>query len=253
VRELVNALPGTGPTVTADPARVAPYARDELLTHGAKRPSVAAAAHLLHVEQNNEVVAPAPVVAITQQWQIFAQQGEYDASLASLEANGGFEGAIDQATADQLMLLVDVARVTGHRELAVEALRRVISQHGSDPLAPLAAWTLGNLLDKAGDHEGAADAFAAYRTLSPQGDFAEDALAREIRMAVERRDESLAKGLAAQYEQAFPNGRRAQEIREQLAELRSPGAGARIADAGAPDSPENDSPQAGAARPSSAH
>jgi transmembrane sensor len=220
--------------------------RDDLRVPNVKRPAlgVVTSGRLLPVEPSTEVVAPAPVVVVTPQWQLLAQQGEYDASLTALEANGGFEGAIDQATADQLMLLVDVARVTGHRERAVEALRRVISQHGSDPLAPLAAWTLGNMLDKAGDREGAADAFAAYRTLSPQGDFAEDALAREIRMAAERGDDALANRLAAQYEQTFPNGRRAQEIKEQLAALRSRGASGHGAagegaDAGAPEEPQS--------------
>jgi hypothetical protein len=255
MRETGTAMPGAGQAAPADLARVVSGVRDDLRLPGVKRPAGSAvgvtAGRLLRGEPNTEVTAPAPVVVVTPQWQLLAQQGEYDASLSALEANGGFEGAIDQATADQLMLLVDVARVTGHRERAVEALRRVISQHGSDPLAPLAAWTLGNMLDKAGDREGAADAFAAYRTLSPQGDFAEDAIAREIRMAVERGDDSLANRLAAQYEQTFPNGRRAQEIREQLAALHSAGrargaAGSdtagQSADAGAPEEPQSAAP-----------
>ena len=92
------------------------------------------------------------------------------------------------------------------------------------------------MLEKAGDQAGAADAFAAYRALSPQGDFAEDALARQIRMAVSQQDAQLANRLAAQYDQSFPNGRRAQEIREQLAKLRRESSSAAAdADAGAAD------------------
>jgi hypothetical protein len=183
-----------------------------------------------------EPTVPGPVTPL---WQLAAQQGEYQIALGELEANGGFEAVATQADADQLMYLADVARATGFRQRAVMAWRRVISQHASDPQAPLAAWSLGNLLEKAGDPLGAAEAFAVYRGLSPQGDFAEDALAREIRMAAAQQNAQLVNRLAAQYDQAFPNGRRAQEIREQLAKLQR---GATVsADAGAPE--ESAAPQ----------
>jgi hypothetical protein len=61
-----------------------------------------------------------------------------------------------------------------------------------------------------------------YRALSPDGDFAEDALARQIRAAVETGDAELARRLAREYEQGFANGRRAEEIRRQLARLNAP-------------------------------
>lgn len=177
-----------------------------------------------------EQVAPIPVMPL---WQLAAQQGEYQTALSELEASGGFEAIVAQGDADQLMLLADVARGTGFRQRAVMAWRRVVSQHATDPQAPLAAWSLGNMLEKAGDQAGAAEAFAVYRSLSPQGDFAEDALAREIRMAVMQQNAQLANRLAAQYDQSFPNGRRAQEIREQLAKLQREPSSAVSSDAGA--------------------
>jgi hypothetical protein len=183
------------------------------------RPSLVPAPGELPAETPDllEQTTPAPATPL---WQLAAQQGEYQTALAELEASGGFDTVVGQADADQLMLLADVARATGFRQRAVLAWRRVINQHASDPQAPLAAWSLGNMLEKAGDQAGAADALAAYRALSPQGDFAEDALARQIRMAVTQQDAQLANRLAAQYDLSFPNGRRAQEIREQLATLR---------------------------------
>jgi TolA-binding protein len=172
-------------------------------------------------------------VPVTPLWQLAAQQGEYQTALGELEASGGFDAVAAQADADQLMYLADVARATGFKQRAVMAWRRVISQHASDPQASLAAWSLGNMLEQSGDQLGAAEAFAAYRGLSPQGDFAEDALVREIRMAAAQQNAQLANRLAAQYDQAFPNGRRAQEIQEQLAKLQR---GATVsADAGAPE------------------
>jgi hypothetical protein len=165
-------------------------------------------------------------------WQLAAQQGEYQMALGELDASGGFEAVAAQADADQLMYLADVARATGFRQRAVMAWRRVISQYVSDPQAPLAALSLGNMLEKAGDQAGAAEAFSVYRALSPQGDFAEDALVRQIRMAAAQQDAQLANQLAAQYYQSFPNGRRAQEIREQLGKLRGDPDPAAAVDAG---------------------
>jgi hypothetical protein len=155
-------------------------------------------------------------------WQLLAENGEYSSALTSIDASGGYERAVNVATAEQLMLLVDIARATGHRGRAVDALRRIVNQHGTDPLAPLAAWSLGNMLEKSGDNVGASQAFSMYRALSPDGDFAEDALARQIRAAVETGDAELARRLAREYEQGFANGRRAEEIRRQLARLNAP-------------------------------
>jgi hypothetical protein len=155
-------------------------------------------------------------------WQLLAENGEYSSALTSIDASGGYERAVNVATAEQLMLLVDIARATGHRGRAVDALRRIVNQHGTDPLAPLAAWSLGNMLEKSGDNVGASQAFSMYRALSPDGDFAEDALARQIRAAVETGDAELARRLAREYDQGFANGRRAEEIRRQLARLNAP-------------------------------
>jgi len=201
--------------------------------HRSRQYALEAPAELAPQALTETVSEPLPG-PVTPQWQVFAAQGEYQMALAVLETNGGFDSAVGHATADELMLLADIARGTGFRQRAVLAWRRVVSQHGSDPQAPLAAWSLGNMLEKSGDQLGAAEAFAAYRALSPQGDFAEDALAREIRMAVQQRDAELANRLSAQYDRAFPNGRRAEEIREQLAVLRREPGSASSVDAGLP-------------------
>jgi hypothetical protein len=78
---------------------------------------------------------------------------------------------------------------------------------------------LGNELAKAGDPDGAAQAFAMYRALSPQGDFAEDALARLFEGAVEQGNLEHARRLAEQYANDFPDGPRGEDIRAGLAEL----------------------------------
>jgi TolA-binding protein len=194
--------------------------------------------------QPPEVAAPAETApsASPAAWQRLADEGQYAQALVSLEANGGFDAALADATADQLMSLVDVARATGQRQRAITALRRIVSEHGADPNAPVAAWMLGNELAKARDFAGAEQAFAMYRALSPNGDFAEDALARQVDMAAEQGNRDHARRLAEQYLKEFPDGPRTGDIQAELeqwarapaAPLPSPELAAPAPDAGLP-------------------
>jgi predicted Zn-dependent protease len=149
-------------------------------------------------------------------WLQLADRGQYQHAYQALEEHGGFDAVLLQASADELMILVDVARATGNRGRAIQALRRVTQSFVSDPNAPIAAMTLGRMLMQAGDHKGASEAFLLYRRLSPQGDFAEDALASDIQAAVEEGNLERAQALAKQYETDFPDGRHLEQIREQL-------------------------------------
>jgi len=165
----------------------------------------------------SEVVEPVPE-AVPPEWYRLWDEDEYQKAREAIERQGGFEAALEQASADQAMAMVDLARFSHETALAIEALRRVVDRYPSDPNAPIAALTLGNLLDHAGDTRGAAEAFQAYRALSPEGDFAEDALARQIEAALEQRDPVRARELMTQYEQEFPNGSRIEELRAELHE-----------------------------------
>lgn len=157
--------------------------------------------------EDAKVVAKAPPP-----WQKLANNGDYEAALVEITQSGGFERILADATAEQLMLLSDVARATGQQQRALAALRRIVGEYAADPVAPLAALNLGNLLEKMGDGAGATEAFAIYRSLSPRGDFAEDALVRQISSAVSAGQQELARNLVAQYESDFPDGRRADEV-----------------------------------------
>lgn len=159
------------------------------------------------------IVRAAPAQAL---WLQLADRGEYERAYHSLEEYGGFDMVLLRASADELMVLVDVARATGNRGRAIQALRRVTESFVSDPNAPIAAMTLGRMLMQAGDRKGASEAFSLYRRLSPEGDFAEDALASDIQAAVEEGNWERAQTLAKQYETDFPDGRHLEQIREQL-------------------------------------
>lgn len=164
----------------------------------------------------------APALTGPAEWQRLADEGEYARALSALDAVGGFDAALHDASADQLMALVDVARATGQRERAIDTLRRIVSEHGADPNAPVAAWMLGSELAKARDLAAAEQAFAMYRALSPNGDFAEDALARQIDMAAEQGNLEHAKKLAGQYLKEFPDGPRTADIQARIEQWAEP-------------------------------
>ncbi len=166
-----------------------------------------------------EVAEPLPsaVEAPTPEWQRLAALGDYEAAHRALESGSGFDAAADRATAEQLMLLHDLARIKGQRARATSALRKVVERHRGDPNAPLAAYTLGTLLEKDGDRAGAAAAFTLYRELAPKGDLAEDVLARQVEVALEQGDLGRARELARQYARDYPNGDGLAKFEAQLA------------------------------------
>lgn len=153
-------------------------------------------------------------------WRDLAERGEWALSLEALEKDGGFERVLRESSADELMVLADVARSAGRTGRAILVLREVVGRFGEDPNAPLAAMMLGNLLSQAGDSAGAAHAYALSRRLSPSGDFAEDALVREFQMARGAGDLERAERLSVQYEAQFAGGRHATQLKTDLAELR---------------------------------
>jgi TolA-binding protein len=202
--EVAQPLPGAAPEA-ARPSRHSPPAHRASAVSSSSEPAAPA-------EPESE---PAPPVAVAE-WPRLAEEGQYQKALASLEVSGGFDAALEGANADQLMSLVDIARATGQRDRAVSALRRVVNEHASDPSASVAAWMLANELAKSHDLAGAEQAFATYRALSPNGDFAEDALARQVDMAAEQGSLERAKKLAGQYLKEFPDGPRSADIQAQL-------------------------------------
>ena len=150
---------------------------------------------------------PLSTLTVTPRWRVLASTGDYEASLFELSRSGGFDAALGGENSEGLLLLADVARATGQPLRAIAALRRLLQNYSASAAAPLAAWSLGNLLEKAGDRAGAAQAFATYEALSPGGDFAEDAHVRRVRAAVDDLDKPRADALAADYRRLYPKGK----------------------------------------------
>ena len=195
------------------------------------------------VEVQEELLLPPP----QPEWLILADRGEHAASFQKLDEAGGFDAVVANGSSEELMELADVARFVGRQGRAIQALRAVTERFEGDANAPLAAMILGNLLSRAGDVQGAAEAYALNRRLSPGGDFAEDALAREFDMALSNDDLLSVERLRAQYEMEFPKGRHLADMRTEEARLiEQRGALIKGVDEGPTEAP---SPRAERARP----
>jgi len=141
-------------------------------------------------------------------WRVLAERGQYQEAYDSLHREP--EDSVRDET-HALLLAADTARLSGHASDAVPYLRRVLVQHGSDPRAHLAAFTLGRvLLDELGRPTEAAAAFERARL--PHTPLAEDALARAIEAWARAGDAGRAHELALEYQRSYPQGRRMRAV-----------------------------------------
>jgi transmembrane sensor len=116
--------------------------------------------------------------------------------------------------AQALLAEVDAVRSQGKPARAVELLRQLLREYPDDPRAPLAAFTLGRVLfNELGRPREAAAAFRQVRQKSPAGQFAEDALAREVEAWERASEPDRARSLAAEYLERYPNGRHARRVK----------------------------------------
>jgi transmembrane sensor len=141
-------------------------------------------------------------------WRDLAERGDYDAAYRQLGAEGVSRES-EAATVDDLFALADVARLSAHAVDAVAPLSRVVDEHGSDPRAAVAAFTLGKLQEDTLHHPAAA-ATALSRALSlglPEG-LVEDAYARLVEADVRAGAVDAARKARAEYARRYPGGSR---------------------------------------------
>ncbi|MCA9614683.1 MAG: FecR domain-containing protein, partial [Myxococcales bacterium] len=77
-------------------------------------------------------------------WRELAERGEHDAAFAVLSGPGVAQRS-EEASPRELLLLADVARLSGHPDDAVAPLTRLIERHRTHAEAPLAAITLARI------------------------------------------------------------------------------------------------------------
>ena len=153
------------------------------------------------------------LVMAGQAWRSLAREGRYHEAYIELEQNQLDRAASD---VDDLLLAGDAARLSGHPREAVPYYRDALARAGTGSRAHLAAFTLGRtLLRELGDARSAAQSFERAYTLAPHGPLAEEALAGEVESWARCGEQSRAEQTARRYLEAFPNGRRAAEVRRQ--------------------------------------
>jgi transmembrane sensor len=90
----------------------------------------------------------------------------------------------------------------------------VLREHPNDARAPLAAFTLGRLLlNELGRPRDAAAVFHELQVRAPGGQFAEDALAREVEAWKQASEPGRARSAARRYLERYPAGRHLRRVK----------------------------------------
>ncbi len=201
-------LAAAEPVTAADAADGELLDADRMVAESSADPALPAAPA---AQSPAAAAAPTHGASAGPSWRSLAQEGDYRGAFARMREEG--PGAVRNEPGD-LLFAADVARLSGHPELAVQRLTRVIRAHSGDSRAPLAAFTLGRtLLDSLGRPREAAEAFARARRLSPSGALAQDALAREVESWSRAGESGLAHQRALEYLKLYPGGRREKAVR----------------------------------------
>ncbi|AUX48660.1 hypothetical protein SOCE26_102010 [Sorangium cellulosum] len=149
-------------------------------------------------------------------WRARYNAGDAAEALQSLrQQGGGVDGAIASArTAKELMDLTDLLRDKSadhskgdDRAAAVRALTRVVESFPNDANAQIAAFTLGNMYAEMGDQALAAKYWEQVRSLSPEGNLAEDSFCKRIHAEVVAGRKDEASQMAKEYAANYPDGR----------------------------------------------
>jgi transmembrane sensor len=140
-------------------------------------------------------------------WRVLARDGHHHEAFASLGTQGIARETRRLGVAD-LLVLADVARLSGHGEEAVGPLERILRRFPSDPQAPLAALALGRLeLDTLHRPADAAVALNRALALGVPVSLREDVRARLVEAYARAENWPAARTAAAAYVREFPHGR----------------------------------------------
>jgi len=146
-------------------------------------------------------------------WRERVGRGDYRGAYEVLGA-AGIEREAASGDVDALLLLADVARLSGHPGEAIAPLSKIVREKARDPRASLAAFTMGRLqLDSLGQPDRAAKAFETSVRLGLTEPLLEDAMARLVEARSRAGDTEGARAAWTEYERRFPAGRRAREAR----------------------------------------
>ncbi|HET8940307.1 MAG TPA: FecR domain-containing protein [Polyangiales bacterium] len=199
-----DVAPSERAVASAEPTRPQPQAANERT--GSSQLSAAKQSRSRHAsrERHERDQDETPRAA----WRSLSQSGDYEGAYRLLQ-----ETTVQDDDSGELLDAADAARLSGHPQVAITYLRKVLDQHRESPVAPLAAFTLGRvLLERLGQPSEAADAFATARQLAPTGSLAQDALAREVEAWSKAGRPDDAYRCAREYVDTYPKGRRLRAV-----------------------------------------
>lgn len=147
-------------------------------------------------------------------WQALARAGRYQRAYAQLTSSD-FEAEYASASAQELLLLGDVARLSGDTERARRSYAALRRRFPGDEAASQAAFALGRAsLDQ--DPRAAAQWFDVYLEERPHGPLAQAALDRLLELAVADGDAGRLAEVARTYLDRYPSGSHASLARRIL-------------------------------------
>jgi transmembrane sensor len=165
--------------------------------------------------ETGEQLAPTRI-ASARSWRDLAKHGRHGEAFAVLGADG-FARESKRLGVNDLLVLADVARLSGHPAEAVAPLERILVDFAGDAQAPLAAFALGRLeLDSLGRAQAAAVAFDQALALGIPRSLRQDVRARLVEAFARGGDPSAARRAAAAYFDEFPHGRHTRAIESWL-------------------------------------
>ena len=162
--------------------------------------------------------APArdPVAADGGAWRELARGGHHREAFAALGAQGLLRETKRLGVAD-LLVLADVARLSGHAAEAVVPLERILREFPGDPQAPLAALALGRLeLDTLDRPAKAATALNRALSLGVPRSLREDVRTRLVEAYARAGNRTAARAAAAAYLREYPDGRDRSIVESQM-------------------------------------
>ncbi len=148
-------------------------------------------------------------------WPALARSGRYGEAYA-LASSAGLVEECGRRAADDVLLLGESARLTGHSEDARLAYQAVRRRFPKSPEAAQAAFNLGRLEVLGGQKGAAAGWFETYLREQPSGPLAQAALGRLLEARVELGDTRAARDTARSYLERYPAGPHAEAARKVL-------------------------------------
>jgi transmembrane sensor len=140
-----------------------------------------------------------PRTAAPLSWVEIEAKGDYDAAYAAA-LSAGLASVLRASSADQLLRLAQVARLSGHRDTEREALVTCRRRFAGSERAAVAAYELG----RSSSPSEASSWFDTYLGEQPNGSLAREAAGRLVEARASAGDERGAREAAARYLARYP-------------------------------------------------